>query len=101
MDAIDVTRHRGRFFHVLSTTKKSQTAVMTIEPHADAGPAEEHDADQIIYVIEGAATLTVGDETVTAGPGRVVTSPAHTRHHVRNDGAEALFCLTVYAPPEY
>ena len=102
MDVVDVTKHRGEFFRVLQQTKRSQTAVMTIAPGEEAGPAEMHGgADQIVYVIEGEADITVGDEARRTGPGGLVMIPAGARHHVRNPGRDPLFFLTVYAPPEY
>ena len=101
MDIIDITRHRGEFFRVLHETGRSQTAVMTIAPGADAGPTETHAADQIVYVVEGEALITVRDEQRRAGPGSLVTIPAGAPHHVRNPGSAPLFFLTVYAPPEY
>jgi len=93
--------HRGEFFRVLQQTSRTQCAVMTIAPGADGGPAEEHGGDQIVYVIEGEAILSVGDHEHHAPAGTVVTIPARTRHHVRNPGSSPLFFLTVYAPPEY
>ena len=101
MDVVDVTKHRGEFFRVLQQTKRSQTAVMTVAPGEDAGPAETHRADQIVYVIEGEADITIGDDARRTGPGGLVMIPAGARHHVRNPGRDPLFFLTVYAPPEY
>ena len=101
MDVVDVTKHRGEFFRVLQQTKRNQTAVMTIAAGQDAGPAETHDADQIVFVIEGEAIVTVGEEARRTGPGGLVLIPAGARHHVRNPGGVPLFFLTVYAPPEY
>jgi len=101
MDVVDVFRHRGQFFEVLHETRRTQTAVMTIAPGADAGPEEQHDADQIIYVVEGEALVRIGEKEHRAGAGGLVTIPAGTRHHVRNPGRIPLFVLTVYAPPEY
>ena len=93
--------HRGDYFRVLQETARSQTAVMTVAPGQDAGPAETHAADQIVYVIEGEAEVHLGDEHLTVGPGALVLIPAGTLHHVRSVGAGPLFFLTVYAPPEY
>jgi len=101
MDIVDVTQHRGEFFRVLQQTKRSQTAVMTIGSGQEAGPTETHQADQIVYVGDGEAIVTVGDEQRRTGPGGLVMIPAGARHHVRNPGREPLFFLTVYAPPEY
>lgn len=93
--------HKGEFFRVLQETDRSQTAVMTIAPGADAGPEEVHAGDQIIYVVEGEAAVRTDATEHRAGPGALLTVPAGTRHHVRNPGRTPLFFLTVYAPPEY
>ena len=98
---VDVRRHRGRFFEILQQTVRSQTAVMTVPPGEDGGPEETHAADQVVYVIEGEAVLRLGDSEHRVGPGHCALIPAGTRHHVRSTGAEPLFFLTVYAPPEY
>jgi mannose-6-phosphate isomerase-like protein (cupin superfamily) len=101
MDVVDALAHRGRFFRVLQQTARSQTAVMTIDPGADAGPEEEHDGDQVIYVVEGEALVRIGDREYKAAAGALVMIPAHTRHHVKNPGRGPLFFVTVYAPPAY
>lgn len=101
MDVVDVNAHRGEFFRVLQQTERSQTAVMTIAPGRDAGPAEAHDGDQIVYVIDGEAAIRVGEDERRTGPGGLIMIPAGARHHVRNPGRTPLFFLTVYAPPEY
>lgn len=101
MNVVDVFEHKGEFFRVLQDTPRSQVAVMTVSPGRDARPEEVHDADQIIYVVEGQATVRLGDREYKASPGALVMIPAGTRHHVRNPGSVPLFFLTVYAPPEY
>ena len=93
--------HRGQFFRVLQETPRSQTAVMTIAPGHDGGSEETHAADQIVYVIEGAAELRIGPDRVAAEQGALVVIPAGTPHYVRSVGRTPLFFLTVYAPPEY
>ena len=101
MDVVNVFSHRGEFFRVLQETTRSQTAVMTIAPGADAGPMEEHEGDQIIYVIEGEARLRLGQADHRAQAGALVVIPARMPHHVSNPGRQPLFILTMYAPPEY
>jgi mannose-6-phosphate isomerase-like protein (cupin superfamily) len=101
MDVVDVFQHRGTFFRVLQQTKITQTAVMTIEPGADAGPPERHDGDQIIYVIEGDAFITIGETTKRCGPGTLAVVPLRTEHHVTNAADRPLFFLTIYSPPQY
>lgn len=107
MNAGDVTQiasvpaHRGEFFRVLQRTSRTQSAVMTIAPGADGGPAETHGGDQIVYVLEGEALLRIAGEQYRAGAGTLVTIPAGTVHDIRNPGPSPLFFLTVYSPPEY
>ena len=100
-EVVDARAHRGEYFRVLQQTERSQTAVMTIGPGEDAGPAEEHAGDQIIYVVEGEAIVRIAARKHRAGPGTLVTIPAHTRHHVANPGRIPLFFITVYTPPVY
>ncbi len=98
---VDIGRYRGRFFAVLQQTDRSQTAVMTVGPGEEAGPEETHAADQIVYVVEGEATIRVDGVEHHAKAGACALIPAGARHHVRNPGAGPLFFLTVYAPPAY
>jgi mannose-6-phosphate isomerase-like protein (cupin superfamily) len=101
MEAVGIVNYKGQFFRVLHRTPRSQTAVMTIAPGQDAGPEETHDGDQIIYIVEGDAIVRVAGQEHRAGPGSLLTIPAHTRHYVSNPGKVPLFFLTVYAPPVY
>jgi mannose-6-phosphate isomerase-like protein (cupin superfamily) len=98
---VDIPRHKGRFFEVLHETSRTQTAVMTIGPGRDGGPEETHAGDQIVYVIEGEAILTIEGEAHSARAGACAVIPAGARHHVENPGGAPLFFLTVYAPPAY
>ena len=98
---VDVGRHRGRFFQVLQETAQSQTAVMTIAPGQDGGPAETHAGDQIVYVIEGEDILTIEGIEYQVRSGACALIPAGALHHVKNPGATPLFFLSVYAPPAY
>ena len=101
MDVVDTERHRGEFFRVLQQTARTQTAVMTIAPGADGGPEEQHEGDQVVYVVDGEAVVRIGDREHRASRGALVVIPAGTRHHVRNPGRAPLFFVSVYAPPEY
>jgi mannose-6-phosphate isomerase-like protein (cupin superfamily) len=101
MDVVDALAHRGRLFRVLQQTERSQTAVMTIAPGEDGGPEEEHDGDQVVYVVEGEALVRIAGKEHHAAAGLLVMIPARTRHYVKNPGRTPLFFVTVYAPPAY
>ena len=98
---VDIHAHRGRFFEVLQETERTQTAVMTIASGQDGGPEETHAGDQVVFVVEGEAIVTVEGTVHQARAGACVLIPAAALHHVRNPGPLPLFFLTVYAPPAY
>jgi mannose-6-phosphate isomerase-like protein (cupin superfamily) len=82
--------HRGEFFRVLQQTSRTQSGVMTLEAGAEAGPAEKHGGDQIVYVIEGEAVMRIDGREHRAGAGTLVTIPAGASHHLRNPGSVPL-----------
>ena len=97
MDVVSVAAHKGEFFRVLQETDRSQTAVMTIAPGADAGPEEEHDGDQIVYVLEGEALVQIGDRRCPAGAGALVLIPAAVRPELVEGRPAAGFLCRVAA----
>ena len=98
---VNLQGHKGQFFEVLQETERTQTAVMTIAPGRDGGPAETHPGDQVVFVVEGEAIVTVEGTTHQARAGACVLIPAGALHHVRNPGSQPLFFLSAYAPPAY
>jgi len=62
------------------------------KPHSHAG------ADTIYYVLEGDATIQVGDEEQVLGPGRIVLAPSEVVHGVRNASSQPLSLLVFMAP---
>ena len=98
---VNIDTYRGRFFEVLQQTERTQTAVMTIAPGRDGGLAETHPGDQVVFVVEGEAIVTVEGTAHQARAGACVLIPAGALHHVRNPGSQPVFFLSVYAPPAY
>ena len=62
------------------------------KPHSHAG------ADKIYYVLEGEATIQIGDEEQVLGPGRIVLAPSEVLHGVRNASGQPLSLLVFMAP---
>ena len=61
-------------------------------PHSHAG------ADKIYYVLEGEATIQIGDEEQMLGPGRIVLAPSEVVHGVHNASSQPLSLLVFMAP---
>ncbi|HEV8361639.1 MAG TPA: cupin domain-containing protein [Candidatus Thermoplasmatota archaeon] len=100
---------KGRFFAVLHTTLRTQTATMTVPPGEEAGPPEVHEGeDQVFLFLEGEAEVSVWERGPGGVPtrrgakaGDIVVVPAGLQHGVRSVGPGPLFFFTVYGPPAY
>ncbi|MGD0189557.1 MAG: cupin domain-containing protein [Rhizomicrobium sp.] len=68
---------RGRYFHSPSMTFAHYEFDAGASIHAHSHPQEE-----VWQVIEGELDVTIGDETMRAGPGFVAIVPPHTQHAV-------------------
>jgi mannose-6-phosphate isomerase-like protein (cupin superfamily) len=91
------------WFEVLQTTKRSQTAMMTLAPGASTGrKAEAHKkSDQVLLVLGGKLSGTVGRKKVHLQKGDVLLIPAGARHRFTNKFKKPAVTFNVYAPPEY
>ena len=91
------------WFEVLQTSKRSQSAMMTLASGASTGQkAEAHKkSDQILLVLRGKLTGEVGQEKVCLKKGDVLLIPARTPHWFTNKTARPAVIFNVYAPPEY
>ena len=88
-----------------ATTKADGDALSVIEiREAPQGgpPLHVHrQRDELLYVLEGAFTLTVGDRTSRAGPGACAYIPKGVDHAYQNVGTEAGRLLAVLAPGRF
>jgi mannose-6-phosphate isomerase-like protein (cupin superfamily) len=91
------------WFQVLQTSRRTQTAMMTLGPGEKTGwKAEAHEkSDQVLLVLSGKLSGTVGPETVTLKKGDIVLIRAGTPHRFENPGRRKAVTFNVYSPPEY
>lgn len=91
------------WFEVLQTSKRSQTAMMTLAPGQATGKkAEAHTkSDQVLLVLSGKLSGKIGRKQVRLAKGDVLLIPAGTPHRFKNPGRKAAVSFNVYAPPEY
>lgn len=91
------------WFEVLQTSKRSQTAMMTLAPGRATGQkAEAHKkSDQVLLMLAGKLSGKVGRKRVQLAKGDVLLIPAGTPHRFNNAGRKAAVTFNVYAPPEY
>ena len=96
-------RDAKEWFEVLQTTKRTQTAMMTLGPGQASGskPEGHKESDQVLLLLEGELTGEVGEEKVCLTKGDVVIIPAGVKHRFKNEGAADAVTFNVYAPAEY
>jgi mannose-6-phosphate isomerase-like protein (cupin superfamily) len=102
MDLANI-KDAAKWFEVLQTSKRTQTAMMTLAPGEKSGrKAEAHDkSDQVLLILSGKLSGTVGAETVNLKKGDVLLIPAGTPHRFENPGRRNAVTFNVYSPPEY
>ena len=96
-------REAGDWFEVLQTTKRTQTAMMTLKPGKSSGskPEGHKKSDQVLLVLEGEVRGEIGEDTVTMRKGDVIIIPAGTKHKFINRSSADVVTFNTYSPPEY
>jgi Mannose-6-phosphate isomerase len=96
-------RDTTSWFEVLQTTKRTQTAMMTLKPGKSSGsrPEGHEQSDQVLLVLQGAVEGEISDRKITLGEGDVIVIPAGTKHKFTNQGLVDAVTFNTYSPPEY
>jgi mannose-6-phosphate isomerase-like protein (cupin superfamily) len=91
------------WFELLQTSKRTQTAMMTLKPGKSSGSdLEGHKhSDQVLLVLKGEVEGEIGNKTVTLHEGDVIIIPAGTRHKFTNRSSSEVITFNTYSPPEY
>ena len=59
-----------------------------------------HPYEETFILLDGEATFTVGDETLTPDPGHVLIVPPNTPHKFVNSGERRLQQVSIHSAPE-
>ena len=91
------------WFKVLQTTKRSQTAVMTLGPGQSSGdePEAHASSDQVLLLVDGELSAEIGRKRSRLKAGDVVIIPLRVKHRFTNRGDRSAVTFSVYSPPEY
>jgi mannose-6-phosphate isomerase-like protein (cupin superfamily) len=91
------------WFEVLQTSKRTQTAMMTLKPGKSSGsePEGHQKSDQVLLVLKGEVEGEIADETLTLYEGDVIVIPAGTVHKFTNRSSADVITFNTYSPPEY
>ena len=96
-------REASDWFQVLQTSKRTQTAIMTLKPGKSSGsePEGHKESDQVLLVLRGEVEGAIAKETVTLREGDVIVIPAGTKHKFTNRSSADAVTFNTYSPPEY
>ncbi len=77
------------------------SAYIVKAPPGKGPPLHTHPYVETIFMIEGRATVTIGDETREAKPGDIAVVPADTPHRFVNSGDTMLRQIDIHASPKF
>jgi len=64
-------------------------------------PLHTHPYVETIFIVEGRATLTIGDETREVNAGAIAVIPENTPHRFVNSGDTILRQIDIHASPRF
>jgi mannose-6-phosphate isomerase-like protein (cupin superfamily) len=64
-------------------------------------PLHKHPYVEVVFALEGCASVTVGDETREVKAGGIVVIPAETPHRFVNSGETILRQIDIHASPRF
>lgn len=102
-----IAMENDTFRAAIWTGSYAQVTVMCISPYEEIGTEYHGDTDQILFVVDGYASVEMGkcrcqmDWKKKACKGDMIIVPAGTWHNVKNCGRTALKLASVYAPPKH
>ncbi len=82
----------------LFTTDRMFCDVYCFEPRQEQTPHTHTGSDKIYYVLDGRATVRIGQETRELEPGEIALAPSGAEHGVSNRGSDQLTVLVFMAP---
>jgi len=83
----------------LARTERALLDLYCLEPGQEQAPHAHADQDKVYVLLEGRATVVVGDRRETLEPGEAVVAPAGTPHGIANAGPARVLALVVVTPP--
>jgi quercetin dioxygenase-like cupin family protein len=85
-----------KFGFLIGSHNGSQTCTCLLFeiPEGHTAPTHTDSADEVAFVVQGTAQVTIGDQTVNVGKGDIAQLPRMVPHGVKNTGQGTLRLLT-------
>ena len=74
--------------------------IVTAKP-GQGPPLHTHPYVEVAFILEGCASITVGDETLEVKASGIVVIPANTPHRFANTGDTTLRQIDIHASPRF
>jgi quercetin dioxygenase-like cupin family protein len=88
LDSVPPIRLLSNYVPIGPVSAPTVTVVYMVMPDRESGVAEHRDSeDEVILILKGEITVTVGDEQEHFRSGDLVLVPANTLHTLRNAGS--------------
>ena len=84
--------------HRNSSIRKQSLAEARLAVGSATVPHHHAVTEEIYYILEGVAEMTLDGETRAVGPGDAIAIPPGARHTIRNTGPQELVFLCTCAP---
>ena len=84
--------------HRNSVISKQSLAEARVAPGLETQPHYHPLTEEIYYILQGVAEMTIGKEMQPVGPGDAIAIPPGAIHTIRNSGEQTLLFLCCCAP---
>ncbi len=95
---VDGSTIRELLAHRNSAIRHQSLAEARLAPGLATTPHHHAVTEEIYYILEGSAEMTLGTEARPVGPGDAIAIPPGLRHTIRNTGPTDLVFLCSCAP---
>ena len=96
---IKAAKENGAFRKTVAEGYISEVALMSVLPGDSIGRVVHEEADEIFFIIQGKAILSMGGHTREVGRHDVILVQSGEPHDLRNIGHKDLKLLCICAPP--
>jgi mannose-6-phosphate isomerase-like protein (cupin superfamily) len=83
------------------TARQQSLAEATVPPGFATALHMHHRSEEIYLILDGAGTMTLGEETFRVARGDTICIAPGTPHRIRNDSADAPLVLLCACAPAY
>ena len=84
--------------HRNSSIRQQSLAEARLAPGQSTTPHHHKVTEEIYYILNGTAEMTLNSDTQVVGPGDAIAIPPNARHTIKNTGREELVFLCTCAP---